>query len=67
MKNGKRLYLSDKDRVLFGVVGGLAEYFDADSALLRVAWILLVVFTGIFPGVIAYILMAVVIPRKAQA
>lgn len=61
----RRLTLSDKDKMLFGVVGGISEYFETDSGILRVGWILLVISTGIFPGVIAYILMAAVMPRKA--
>jgi phage shock protein C len=58
----KKLRRSTTDRFFAGVVGGVAEYFEIDSTALRVAWILLVIFTGVFPGVIAYILMAMVMP-----
>lgn len=59
----KRLYKSTKDKKLDGVCGGLAEYFDMDSTLVRVTFAALVVFTGIFPGVILYIVLAVIMPR----
>lgn len=59
----KRLYKSDKDKVLSGVFGGLGEYFDVDPTVLRLAFILFVVLTGVFPGVIAYIIAALVVPK----
>ncbi|MDX1535363.1 MAG: PspC domain-containing protein [Candidatus Spechtbacterales bacterium] len=62
----KKLYLSSTDKKMAGVVGGLSEYFDIDSTLLRVIWALVVVFTGIFPGVIVYILAWLVMPTKPK-
>ena len=58
----QKLYRSD-DRLLGGVCGGLAEYFDLDPTLVRVAYAFLAVFT-IFPGIIFYIIMCIVMPRK---
>ncbi|HEY7600269.1 MAG TPA: PspC domain-containing protein [Candidatus Limnocylindrales bacterium] len=57
----RRLYRSADDRVLAGVAGGMAETYDFDPALVRVAWALLILFSG---GVflILYIIMAIVIP-----
>lgn len=66
MTTQKKLYKSQTDRVLTGVVGGLGEYFDVDSTILRLVWILIVVFSGIFPGVIVYILAALVVPKKPE-
>lgn len=60
----KRLYLSDTDKKIAGVCGGLAEYMEVDSTLIRVAWILLTIFTAVVPGIIAYFLMAVIMPHK---
>lgn len=60
----KKLYLSDDDKKLAGVCGGLGEYLDVDSTLIRVAWIALTVFTAIIPGIIAYILMAIIMPHR---
>lgn len=60
----KRLYLSDTDKKIAGVCGGLGEYLDVDSTLIRVGWILLTIFTALVPGALAYILLAIVMPHK---
>ena len=62
----KKLYRSNDNKVIFGVMGGFGEYFDVDPVMLRVAYILISVFTAFFPGVIAYILMAIVMPKKIE-
>lgn len=59
----KQLYLSQTDKKVSGVCGGIADYFGIDSTVVRLAWILLTVVTGIFPGVIAYLIAAVIIPK----
>jgi len=59
----KNLYRSNKNKIVGGVIGGLAEYFNVDVALLRLIWILILVFTGFFPGIVAYILAMIVIPK----
>jgi phage shock protein C len=59
----KQLYLSDNKK-LFGVCGGLGEYFESDPTLIRLAWIVLTVLTCVVPGIIGYIIAALVIPRK---
>ena len=60
MKN-KRLYKSSVNCMLCGVCGGIAEYFDIDPTLVRLAWILLTFFGG--SGILAYIIEAIVIRR----
>jgi phage shock protein C len=57
----RRLYRSQTESILGGVAGGVAEYFDLDPALVRVAWALLALITG---GVflILYIVMWIVVP-----
>jgi len=61
MKN-KRLYKSNSDIKLDGVCGGIAEYFEVDPTIVRVAWI---VFTCLYgTGLIAYIICMIVIPRE---
>ncbi|MEI6581060.1 MAG: PspC domain-containing protein [bacterium] len=62
----KKLYRSNTNKVVFGVMGGFGEYFDVDPVILRVAYIFLSVFTAFFPGVFAYILMAIVMPKKSE-
>lgn len=60
----KKLYKSRENRVLWGIIGGIGEYFEIDPVILRVGWIFLFVATGIVPGIIAYILAALIIPQK---
>jgi len=59
----KRLYLSDTDKKLGGVCGGIGEYFDKDSTLIRILFILVILFSFGF-GVIAYLAMWLIIPKK---
>ena len=51
------------DRVLAGVCGGLAEYFDFDPVLVRVAYAFLTLFTA-FSGLLLYIVLWIVMPAK---
>ena len=60
---GDRLYRSRNDRMLAGVAGGLAEMWDADPALVRIIWALLVIFTGGI-ALLVYIVMAIVVPEE---
>ena len=58
-----KLYLSNSDRKIAGVCGGLAEYFERDSTLFRVLFVLIAILSlGL--GVIAYIAMWMIIPRN---
>jgi len=59
---GKRLYRSRTDRMLAGVAGGMAEYFDLDPSVVRIVWALLVVALG--AGILLYIVAAIVIPEE---
>lgn len=59
----KRLKKSP-DRKVGGVLGGIAEYMDVDPTIIRLAFILLAVFTAVFPCVIAYIVAAMVMPDR---
>lgn len=59
----KKLYRSATNRMLGGVCGGVAEYFDCDATLIRLAYVVLSVFTACFPGVLVYILCLIIIPK----
>lgn len=60
----KRLYKSNKNKMLAGVCGGIAEYFGLDPSLVRLGWILFCALGG--SGILAYIIAAVVIPRNPE-
>lgn len=59
----KKLYLS-KDKKISGVCGGIGEYFEIDSSIIRLAWIVFTILTGVVPGMIGYVIAAIVIPAK---
>lgn len=58
----KKLYLSDTDKKIAGVCGGIAEYFDIDSTLVRLLLVLFSMIVG--SGVFAYIIAWLVIPKR---
>lgn len=60
----KRLYKSRENRVIAGVIGGIGEYLGVDPVVLRVLWVAIVVFTVGIPGIIVYLIAALVIPEK---
>jgi phage shock protein C len=60
----KRLYRSRDDRMIWGVCGGLAEYFDVDPAIVRVVMVLLVFANGL--GILAYVILAIVTPLESS-
>ncbi len=60
----KKLYLSNDDKKLSGVCGGIAEYLQIDSTVIRLSWVLITLVTGIIPGIVAYIIAAVVMPKR---
>lgn len=57
----KKLYRSKTDRKICGVCGGLGEYFNIDSTLIRLAAVLLI-FMEV--GILAYIIAAIIIPEE---
>lgn len=62
MAKVKRLYRSGKERLLGGVCGGIAEYFNVDPTIIRLLWILFVF--GFGTGLLAYIIAWIIIPRN---
>lgn len=64
---GKKLYRTNQGAKILGVCQGLAEYFEIDPVLVRVAVLLLIIFTGVIPGVLIYLGLAFIIPNKEEA
>jgi len=60
----RRLYRSQKNKVIAGVCGGLSEYLNVDTTVIRLVWILITLFGG--AGVIAYILAFLIIPLRPK-
>jgi len=60
----KKLYKSNTDKKIDGVCAGVAEFFNIDPTLVRLAWVLVALFAG--SGILLYIVAALVIPRKPE-
>lgn len=60
----KRLYRIEEGKMIAGVCGGIAEYFDLDPTVVRLGWILFSAVAG--GGILAYIIAALIIPVKSQ-
>ena len=60
----KRLYKIEEGKKLWGVCGGIAEYFDIDSTIIRLIWLILIFCVG--TGVLAYIIAAIIMPKKSE-
>ena len=58
----RKLYRSKTNRQLAGVCGGLAEYFNLDTTLIRVLFVVLAVLGG--SGVVLYIALWIIVPRE---
>lgn len=57
-----KLYLSDTDKKIAGVCGGLSDYFDIDSTIIRIVWLVASLTFG--TGIILYIAFWIVVPRE---
>ncbi len=62
MNTYKKLYKSDTNIIVSGIIGGIGEYFDIDPTILRLGFIILILITAVFPGVIAYIVAYFIVP-----
>lgn len=61
----EQLRRSRQNKMIAGVAGGMAEYFDLDVALVRLIWVLCILAGGI--GFLAYIVCCIVIPEQSEA
>ena len=59
----KRLQRSRTEKMLGGVCGGLAEYFNVDPTLVRVIWIAITLLAGV--GILLYIILWLVVPLQS--
>lgn len=62
MTMNKKLYKSTTDRMVAGVCGGVAEYFNIDPTIVRLGWLLFCALGG--SGFLAYIIAAIIIPTR---
>ena len=65
--DGRVLRRSTTDKQIAGVCGGMAEYFQVDSTMVRLVWVVLSIFIGcVIGGIIVYLLAWLVIPKAAD-
>lgn len=62
MAGGRSLRRSRDKRMLAGVLGGLAEYFDIDVTLTRIIFVIVSMVSAAFPGILVYIILWFLIP-----
>lgn len=60
----RKLYLSESDKKISGVCGGLGEYLNVDPTVIRLAWVFFSIFTAFVGGIFAYIIASMIIPRR---
>lgn len=58
----KKLFRSEKNKMIGGVCAGLAEYFDIDISLVRLIFVALTLISAVFPMLIFYLIAWIVIP-----
>jgi phage shock protein C len=62
----KKLYRSKTNRMIAGVCGGIAEYFNVDPTLIRIIAIILLLPGGL-PGFIPYVILWAILPEDPDA
>jgi phage shock protein C len=60
----KKLYRSQTNKTVYGVLGGLGEYFDVDPTILRLGYIFFSVLSAGIGGVVIYFLAVLVVPEN---
>ena len=60
----KKLYRSNQNRMILGVAGGFAEYFNIDPTIIRILWVIFGVMGG--TGILAYIIAAIIMPTEGN-
>jgi len=63
----KPLHRSTRNRMIAGVLGGLAEYFDLDPTLMRAGYVVVSIVSAAFPGILVYLVLWLLIPEGGDA
>ncbi|GHU74804.1 hypothetical protein FACS1894188_04230 [Clostridia bacterium] len=62
----RKLYLSNTNKMIAGVCGGIAEYFKADATLVRIIMVLVMLLSTVFPVVIIYLVCWAIMPHPPE-
>lgn len=60
----KKLFRSRVNKQIAGVCGGLAQYFNCDATIIRLAWVLISLVSASVPGLLIYLVCALIIPEE---
>ena len=63
----KKLYRSSKQRMIAGICGGLAEYFDMDVNIMRLLFVAISLLSVLFPMAIFYIIAWIIVPKEEKS
>ncbi len=64
LKKKKKLFRSSRDSMLFGVCGGIAEYYDIDPTIVRIAFAIATLYYG--SSILLYLVLAIFIPKREE-
>ncbi len=59
----KKLYRNTEDKLVAGVLAGLADYYEQDVVFYRLAFVVLLILTGLMPGLLIYFVAWIIIPE----
>jgi len=62
----RKIYISKKDRKIFGVCGGIGEAYNIDSTLVRLALVFLCLVTAVMPVLLTYLAAWIIVPEKPE-
>jgi phage shock protein PspC (stress-responsive transcriptional regulator) len=65
MSTHRPLRRSRSNRMIAGVVGGLAEHFGLNPTVLRIVYVLVSILSAAFPGIIVYLVLWLLVPQEA--
>lgn len=65
-KQVKKLYRSSRHRIIAGVCGGIADYFEVDPTLVRLGYVVVSIFSVAFPGLLVYIIAWLLMPQDFE-
>jgi phage shock protein C len=60
--SSRKLMRSRTHKIIAGVCGGIAEYLDVDPTVVRVVYVAASIFSALFPGLLAYIILTFLMP-----
>jgi len=62
----KKLTRSNKNKLLAGVCGGIAEFLGWDPTIVRILYVLLSILSAAFPGILVYLILWLVMPLEKE-